>query len=92
MPGSLQSISISIYLSLSLSLSEKVRAAAAERRQVGKNAIEATAQSALGWYRPSVGVPETFGGYRSSGVLVGLSSANAIPLLNAFERLVFPTA
>eukprot|EP00964_Phaeocystis_antarctica_P007410 scaffold4012_cov63-Phaeocystis_antarctica.AAC.5 len=30
---------------------------------------EATAQSALGWYRPSVGVPETFGGYRSSGVL-----------------------
>ena len=23
----------------------------------------ATAQSALGWYRPSVGVPETFGGY-----------------------------
>eukprot|EP00964_Phaeocystis_antarctica_P077944 scaffold48440_cov61-Phaeocystis_antarctica.AAC.2 len=30
---------------------------------------EATAQSALGWYRPSVGVPGTFGGYRSSGVL-----------------------
>eukprot|EP00964_Phaeocystis_antarctica_P047557 scaffold27518_cov66-Phaeocystis_antarctica.AAC.2 len=30
---------------------------------------EATAQSALGWYRPSVGVPETFSGYRSSGVL-----------------------
>ena len=30
---------------------------------------EATAQSALGWYRPSVGVSETFGGYRSSGVL-----------------------
>ena len=26
---------------------------------------EATAQSALGWYRPSVGVPETFGGYSS---------------------------
>ena len=29
----------------------------------------ATAQSALGWYRPSVGVPETLDG-RPSGVLV----------------------
>ena len=31
--------------------------------------IGATAQSALGWYRPSVGVPETLDG-RPSGVLV----------------------
>eukprot|EP00964_Phaeocystis_antarctica_P062951 scaffold37740_cov59-Phaeocystis_antarctica.AAC.1 len=30
---------------------------------------EATAQSVLGWYRPSVGVPETLDG-RPSGVLV----------------------
>ena len=29
----------------------------------------ATAQSALGWYRPSVGVPETLDG-KTSGVLV----------------------
>eukprot|EP00964_Phaeocystis_antarctica_P042893 scaffold24592_cov63-Phaeocystis_antarctica.AAC.2 len=37
--------------------------------QSSRKRCEATAQSALGWYRPSVGVPETFGGYRSSGVL-----------------------
>eukprot|EP00964_Phaeocystis_antarctica_P020739 scaffold11462_cov68-Phaeocystis_antarctica.AAC.4 len=36
-------------------------------------AAGATAQSALGWYRPSVGVPETFDG-RPSGVLVYLFS------------------
>ena len=33
----------------------------------------ATAQSALGWYRPSVGVPETLDG-KPSGVLVQLFS------------------
>ena len=39
---------------------------------------EATAQSALGWYRPSVGVPETFGGYRSSGVLRRLTNFSSV--------------